>query len=244
MQSDKSRPTLSVVVLCYKAGDFINHYIPTLQQALHDNAIDYELVLVANYNARERDTDTTPSIARELALHNPAIQSVALEKRGMMGWDMKSGLAATCGEIIAVIDGDGQMPPDDVIRVYKKLQEEHLDVAQTFRAVRKDGLYRITISSIYNWVFRLLFPGTAVRDVNSKPKIFRRSAYEKLHLTSDGWFIDAEIIIQASINHLAIGEVPTTFYKNPTRNSFVTIGTIMDFAWNLLVYRCKKYGNK
>ena len=40
-------------------------------------------------------------------------------KKGMMGWDMKTGFQTASGKALAVIDGDGQMPSGDVIRVYQ-----------------------------------------------------------------------------------------------------------------------------
>ncbi len=234
------RPLLSVVVLCYKAGEYINTFVPLLQHTLSERGIQYELILVANYHANELKTDTTPILARKLSLANPVIRVVAREKRGMMGWDMKSGFDATHGEIIAVIDGDGQMPPNDVVRVYEKLQHDHLDMVQTYRIHRQDGPYRLIISRVYNLVFRLLFPSISLKDINSKPKILRRAAYEKIKPTSNGWFIDAEMVIRAHEHHLMIGEIPTTFYKNPTRTSFVTMGTMAYFIKNLLSYRWKK----
>ena len=35
-----------------------------------------------------------------------------------MGWDMRSGLQAARGDFIVVIDGDGQNPTTDVMRIY------------------------------------------------------------------------------------------------------------------------------
>ena len=36
----------------------------------------------------------------------------------MMGWDARMGLLAATGDTIALIDGDGQMPAKDIIRVH------------------------------------------------------------------------------------------------------------------------------
>tara|TARA_B100001964_G_C14022009_1_gene504320 strand:+ start:24 stop:125 length:102 start_codon:yes stop_codon:yes gene_type:complete len=32
----------------------------------------------------------------------------------MMGWDAISGIKAASGDVVALIDGDGQMPPNDI----------------------------------------------------------------------------------------------------------------------------------
>ena len=156
-------------------------------------------MLVGNYHREEFPavTDETPQVVRELAARDPRIKAVTLEKKGMMGWDARSGLAVATGETIALIDGDGQMAASDICCVYRRMMEGDFDMVKTYRIERHDGLFRGLNSTIYNRFFRVLFPGFPVHDVNSKPKLFRRAFFDKLDLQSDDWFIDAEIIIQA-----------------------------------------------
>ena len=89
---------------------------------------------------------------------------------------------------------------------------------------------------MYNTIFSLLF-GFKVRDINSKPKIIRRDKYELLHLQSDDWFADAEIVIRARELGLKIGETPVHFKINDNRGSFVKPKAILEFTANLLKYR-------
>jgi glycosyltransferase involved in cell wall biosynthesis len=151
-------------------------------------------------------------------------------------------LEAATGEAIAVIDGDGQMPADDVLAVYDALRRGSYDLVQTYRTKRFDGWKRRVLSRTYNRIFRLLYPGVGVHDVNSKPKIFTRTALEQLSLTSDGWFVDAEILIRARAKGLRIGEVPTVFYSNQRRASFVRLSAILEFVRELVRYRFIRRG--
>ena len=231
------KPDLSVVILCYRAEDFVPVFVREMKETLEKEQLNYELVLVANYHQDAPKPDKTPEIVRQLAQNDPRIVVVAREKEGMMGWDMRTGLDAATGENIAVIDGDGQMPPQDIIKVYNLLKEGKFDVAKTYRDERFDGLVRVVISRVYNFVFKILFPKTTVRDVNSKPKIFTRAALDQLKLTSDDWFIDAEIIIRATQLRFSIGEVETQFFPNKYRNSFVRFTTIFEFIKNFLHFR-------
>jgi len=156
---------------------------------------------------------------------------------------MKSGLAMAAGKHIAIIDGDGQMPIDDLIRVYQKIRAESFDLVKTHRIERGDSAWRKTISFFYNLFFHILFPGLKARDINSKPKIFTRQAFEKFNLRSDDWFIDAEIMIQARRYKLKIGELPTVFLGLSGRRSFIKIGAIFEFIKNLIVYRLAEFTN-
>lgn len=239
-------PKLSVVILCYRAEEQAITFSEEIIKLTENLGISYELVLVANYHKKSKHFDRTPGLVRDFAKNNPRIPItvVAKEKEGMMGWDMISGLNAVKGEAIAVIDGDGQMPANDVIKVYKRLVETNSDIAKTYRVVRFDGAKRIIISKVYNFIAKLLFPKIKVYDINSKPKIFKREALEKLKLESGGWFIDAEIIIKASGLGMTIAETPTEFHSNKLRPSFIKTFSILEFFGNLILYRLKLWRNK
>ena len=232
-------PDISVVILCYRAEDFAPVFVSQMKKTLEQKGLSYELVLVANYHTNARPPDRTPELLRELARHDPTLTVVAREKHGMMGWDMRSGLEAASGRTVAVIDGDGQIPPEDAVAVYDLINAGGFDIAKTYRTKRGDGLLRLVVSRVYNALLKLLFPRVRVRDANSKPKIFTRDALEKLTLTSNDWFIDAEIIIQASLRNLRIGEVPTVFFANPRRASFINARAIIGFVWHLIAYRAQ-----
>ena len=180
-------------------------------------------------------------MVRDIAARDSRIKAVVKIKKGMMGWDMKSGLQAATGKFLAVIDGDGQMPSSDVIRVYQLMKTNGLDLAKTYRAKRNDSSYRRLISVAYNILFKLLFPGINAWDINSKPKIMTREFYEKVHLESNGWFIDAEIMIFARRLHAKIGEIKTVFLSMDSRPSFVKPLSILEFLGNLFWYRVKEF---
>jgi glycosyltransferase involved in cell wall biosynthesis len=234
------RPELSVVVLCYRSGGGARSFAARIRKALLDAGIDnYQLVLVGNYVAG--GGDTTPDVVRELAAGDPRIVCSAVEKQGMMGWDMRSGLALATGEHLAVIDGDGQVLVEDLVRVYRLLREQGLDLAKTYRRQRGDGLKRKLLSLVFNGLFHILFPRLPVRDVNAKPKVFTRAAFERMALQSTDWFIDAEILIQARDLGLRIGETETEFLGLTGRRSFIRLAAVLEFLDNLLRYRIREF---
>lgn len=237
MSEESQIPELSVVILCYHSADIVRDLVAQVERELEEARVDYELVLVGNFMPGDTK-DRTPEVLKDLAKDKPRFRVVAKEKEGMMGWDMRSGLEAATGRHIAVIDGDGQMPMSDVMKVYRVLQVGKYDLVKTFRAQRQDGAYRRTISGIYNFLFRLMYPAAHVfRDINSKPKIMTREAYQKIHLVSNDWFTDAEIMIEALRHDLSVGEVSTVFYRNERRGTFVPFSALWEFLSNLLYYR-------
>ena len=77
--------------------------------------------------------------------------------------------------------------------------------------------------------------------MNSKPKIMTREFYEKMNLESNGWFIDAEIMIFARRVLARIGEVQSVFFSMDSRPSFVKPFSILEFLGNLFWYRVKEF---
>ncbi|PIR96810.1 MAG: hypothetical protein COT91_04635 [Candidatus Doudnabacteria bacterium CG10_big_fil_rev_8_21_14_0_10_41_10] len=241
--TDQNRPDLSLVILCYKAREYTRDFVVKVIEVLEKyNIHDYELILVGNYI--EGTGDTTPQVVEELSKQYPKVFHVAKPKKGMMGWDMKSGFEKARGNYIAVIDGDGQMPIFDIIRVYHKIREENLDMVKTVRLVRGDGVLRRFISFVYNLFARSFFPGIAGRDINAKPKIFRRKVFEKFNLTSDDWFIDAEIMIHARRHKIEVREIPTEFLGLVGRRSFISLKISLEFIKNLIVHRWREFFRK
>ena len=233
-------PDLSIIVLCYRSSNSVREFVPrTIKALTKDKIKNFELILVANYH--KNSNDNTPKIVADLASNDRRIKYIAKQKKGMMGWDMKSGLSIATGKYLLVIDGDGQMPTEDIGRVYKKIKREKLDIVKTYRIERGDSLWRKIISNVFNIMFALFFPGLHVRDINSKPKIISRLAYKKLRLSSDDWFIDAEIMIQARRHNLKIGEIPTIFLGLTGRRSFIKLTTIIEFIINLIKFRLKEF---
>lgn len=230
---------ISVVILCYNAENQVYEFVNKTIGLLESENLSWELILVGNYI--EGCGDKTPEIVKKIAAERKHVKAVTLPKKGMMGWDARSGMNAAEGKFICLIDGDEQMPYQDIARVCKKIKEDKLDFVQTYRIKRHDGLMRKIKSAGYNVLFKILFPGTQVKDVNSKPKILTREAYRKMNLASNDWFIDAEMVIQAMALKLRIGEIPTIFYKCHYRKSFVNFYSIFEFLKNLFIARIRGF---
>ncbi len=232
-----NNPELSIVILCYRSEEQIIGFSKNVKELAKKITDSFEIVLVGNYI--EGSVDRTKEIVEQIAMEDPIYRSICKPKRGMMGWDMKEGLSIAKGDFICVIDGDGQFPIESIEQCYEKIKTENFGLVKTFRKKRNDGIYRKLISVFYNLVFAVLFPGVKSKDVNSKPKMFTRELLDSLVLTSDDWFIDAEIMINTHKLGIKFYEFPIEFYELHGRVSFVKFSAIFEFIRNLIYYRFK-----
>jgi glycosyltransferase involved in cell wall biosynthesis len=229
---------LSIIILCYRSGESIIEFSKLTQQCVESLNVPYQIVLVGNYF--ENKIDNTKEIVEKIAANDSHFKAICRPKEGMMGWDMRDGLDHADGNYLCVIDGDGQFPIESIKTCYQKIKQGNYDMVKTYRSVRNDGFYRRFISSIYNFLFSILFPNYPINDVNSKPKIITKEAYDKMKLYSDDWFIDAEIMINARRLKLKFYEFPVEFAKLEGRMSFVKIQAIIEFLSNLVRYKIKE----
>lgn len=232
-------PELSAVILCYRAGENVRRVAAGFHAELVSSGVSFELILVANY---DDEADSTPAVAEEFAAEHEHVRVLKERKRGAMGWDMRSGLDAATGAFLVAIDGDEQNPFEDVVRAYRLLLNSGADVVKGRRTSRLDGPLRRLVSTVYNSAFRVLFKTGRLWDINGKPKGLRRSAYERLQLSADDWFVDAEIVLQARDLGMSIAELPVEFRQNRERRSFVDAGTVGEFLKNMARFRLRRSG--
>jgi len=236
INSSEQQIEFSVAVLCYRAEEGIVPFVENLHRIMSLFHFEWEIVLVANY--WPGTGDRTATVCRELAGRLPCLRVLAEPKLGAMGWDMRKGLDACRGKYIGVIDGDGQFPVEAIFSCFAKIKCGEHQFVKTYRVRRADGFYRRCISTFYNWLFHLLFPDSRhLRDINSKPKIMTREAYQQMTLSSDDWFVDAEIMLNCLALKLKTYEIPVQFQSLKRRASFVKPGAIWQFFRKLIAYR-------
>ena len=228
---------LSIVVLCYRSEYNIIPFIEKVKTIVKKLTDSFEIILVANY--MENSDDKTAAIVNEIAKNDSVYKTICKPKKGMMGWDMKEGLARCKGDYLCVIDGDGQFPIENITQCYKEILKGKYSLVKTHRIKRGDGFYRKIISKVYNFTFSTLFTSINSKDINSKPKIFTREVYNKMNLTSDDWFIDAEIMLEAKRLGVLFYEFPTEFHSLSGRQSFVNFSAIFEFTRNLILFKLK-----
>lgn len=222
---------LSLILPAYNEEANLQGVISSLVETFERAKIDYELILVDNGSS-----DRTAEIIRQLINQNPRLKAVSVQVNQGFGWGVICGLKRAHGRFIGYMGSDGQVAPQDVVKVFKAVAVSGYDVAKVKRVVREDGFARKVLSFFYNWLFTWLFQVKS-QDINGTPKIFRGELLKEFDLVSKDWFIDAELIIKASYLKQRLTEIPIRFSPRRQGHSNVNIATIVEFLKNMLSYR-------
>lgn len=139
--------TLSVVVpLCNEAA-----VIPLLRKRLVDLRAHVpgrvQFILV-----NDGSTDQTPALLDQFAAEESGVVAVHLSRNFGHQQAVSAGLSLASGDNVAIIDGDLQDPPEEIVRFLRKLDEGY-DVVYAIRKDRKESWVK---RSAYAGFYRLL----------------------------------------------------------------------------------------
>ena len=224
---------LSIVIPFYNEEDNAEDTIKGIDAALKDINIKYEIVAVDNGS-----TDRTGAVLNGLKGKNANLKIVTVPFNEGYGWGIRQGLKESSGEYVGFMCGDNQIDPHELAMVYNKAVAEKLDLCKVRRVERHDGVARSIISFFFNSICPALF-SIKGKDLNGTPKIFRKNVFEKLGLTSKGWFIDAEIMIKCSRMRCRMGDVPAVFRKREKGSSKINYRAVFSFVREMVSYKYK-----
>jgi len=155
--------------------------------------LDYELIVID-----DASTDSTGAIADELAAVDPRVRVVHHERNRKLGGAMKTGFAASTGDLILYTDADLPFDMAELPRAVRLMRDYDVDLVSAYRFDRTgEGSVRIVYTFFYNLLIRRLF-GVKARDINFAFKLCRARLFDHVELKSEGSFIDAELVIRAT----------------------------------------------
>ena len=167
---------LSIVFPVYNEAENIEPLIDEIRSALAPVKKSYEIVAVD-----DGSRDGTFAVLSRLQSCNPALSIIRLKRNFGQTAALAAGLAYASGEMVVLMDGDGQNDPADIPALIAKLQEGN-DLVAGWRFRRKDPfLSRRLPSMIAN---RLISWTTKVKlhDYGCTLKIMRKDIAKALRL--------------------------------------------------------------
>lgn len=228
------RYLLSLIMPAYNEVGSLRTTVLQLLEKLDQDGIAFELLLVDNGSE-----DGTGDVIEELRALDCRIRAVKVPVNRGFGWGVLSGLREASGNTFGYLASDGQVAPEDVVRVYREFISHSPDIAKVWREVRRDGRLRKLQSLGFNFLMRLCF-GTRSWDINGSPKIMDRQTLKKLSPVSRDWFLDAEIMIKAHRLGLSVSEVPICFREREAGESNISMMAVIEFLKDILRYRFGK----
>lgn len=166
-------------------------------------------------------TDATASVVEDLASLDAAVRLVRHDQNCGIGAAIRTGLAATQGDLVAYTDADLPVAMDELVRAVDLQRQRDASVVAAHRVGRRvDGAKRRLYSTTWNALVRWTL-GLRLVDVNFAFKLFDGPAVRDLDLLSTSVCIDAEILARMERRGGRIEQFPAAYLERQTGSSSV-----------------------
>lgn len=228
---------LSLIIPTYKEAGNINKLVSILTHIL-DTAIPnkYELIIVD-----DNSPDMTWNIAQQLTEEYPQLEVMNREQEKGLSTAVIRGWQSAKGEILGVIDGDLQHPPEVLLKLLQEM-EKGADLAVASRHIQGGGvsewsIIRRFLSRGAQTLGLVLLPNVIGRlsDPMSGYFMIRRDAITNTILSPIGYKILIEVTARGKIRW--IGEVGYVFQEREIGESKVTWKQYVEYLQHLLRLR-------
>jgi len=199
---------LSVVIPAYNEERFIGTLLERIKAVdLAPLGLGMEIIVVDDCS-RDRTADIVAGI--------PGVRLIRLEKNGGKGGAVRTGIAASTGDLLIIQDADLEYDPQDYIPMLRALLDGRADIIYGSRYLGRgrhenQGLAAYlggrSLSAIA-W----LFSRVSLTDTVTAFKLFHRADIAALPLETSGFELDHEITARMVARGKSIAEVPIRYY--------------------------------
>lgn len=227
MANDDRRSGISIFFPAFNDAGSIGLLVNSAFEILPTLTDDYEVIVV-----NDGSTDETRGVLAELERHYPQLRIVEHPSNQGYGAALRSGFQHATRELVFYTDGDGQYDVRQLPALHARLTPA-VDVVNGYKVKRADKAHRGMLGGVYNRLARLLFR-LPIRDVDCDFRLLRRSALERINLSSSSGAICVELVRKLRSAGATFAEVPVNHYPRlHGRSQFFTprrvILTAFDF---------------
>jgi len=222
---DSNTMLLSVVIPAHNEEENLAPTVRGLAQALGEEAIPYEIVIVD-----DNSDDATGRVADDLAAQDPGVRVVSRNKLGGFGRAVRAGLAVFRGDAVAIVMADRSDDPRDLVRCYRKLEDGFDCVyGSRFRQGSEVANYprqKLIVNRIVNHLIQWMF-WSHFNDFTNAFKMYRRYVVIDCGPYSSSHFnLTIEMSLSALIRRYHIAEIPINWHGRTWGASHLSIGAM------------------
>jgi dolichol-phosphate mannosyltransferase len=182
-------PALSIVVPAWNEAVNLPELVARTGASLAAHGISYEIIVVD-----DRSDDDTIAVLDGLAARFPVRCQAKCGPQGK-GYSLLEGFGSAAGDVVCMIDGDLQYPPESIAPMAARVFSGQADLVVANRRTQPTGLVRRIASSAWKFLSRRL-QGLDV-DTQAGLKVMRREILDRISLRPSAWAVDLDLLVNA-----------------------------------------------
>ena len=213
MQEEHDR--VSIVMPAYQLGPTIADNVEQVVKAVA-SLEDVEIIV-----SDDGSTDATFEEAENVASGSEQVRVVRSDVNRGKGAAFRSGFLASSGDLVVLLDGDLDLPPDQLPDLIASFGERGVDVLVGEKLTGSPtGSYpalRRVLSSIFSFVARILFR-LPVAETQTGLKLFTRDSLQDTlpNLRITRYSFDLELLVRIQRSGFTIGSAPVVLNDKDT----------------------------
>ena len=202
----RSRPLLSVIVPAFNEERTVAHVV----QVLSEIPLDMEIVVVDDCSI-----DKTPDILAELSQIHKRLRVIRHQQNSGKTAAVRTGLAATSGEIVIIQDADMEQDPAEIPAIIQPIVDGKAKASFGSRFLTKEARRSMPFKQFFGnrcvTIFSNLISGLRLTDVETGYKAIRGEIFRRMILTSSGFGLEVEIPAKLAKLRIPVHEVPVSY---------------------------------
>lgn len=201
---------LSVIVPAFNEGDRLFENLLLTATSLRGLTPSFEIVVVD-----DGSTDDTSSEAMRAAAQIGSVRVVTYEGNRGKGFALSRGVAESRGDLVAFLDADLELHPDQLGVLLEVLTHTHADLVIASKKLARSRyefpIVRRILSELYLLCIRVLFR-LPVSDTQTGMKLFRREVLRRAlpAVRSTTFAFDLDLLVNVHRLGFRIAEAPVT----------------------------------
>jgi len=200
----QEEPLISVVIPVFNEEPTVGDVIENVKEAVEELRLPHEILVVDDCS-----TDNSLEISK-----SKKVKVYRLKRHMGKGYALRLGFEEAKGKIIVTLDSDGSHKPKELPKVLEPILKNEVDLVIGSRFLCKENVFSNKLNKIgvqlFNFLIRIL-TGKATTDSQSGYRAFKSVILESMHLKSNGYEIESEMLVKALKNGFKFKEVSIKF---------------------------------
>lgn len=168
---------ISVVIPLYNEVESLPELHDWIDRVMKENKFSYELLFID-----DGSNDGSWELIEQLQQRNPAVRGFKFRRNYGKSAALNIGFEAAQGNVVITMDADLQDSPDEIPALYKRINEEKLDIISGWKQKRYDPITKTIPTKLFNWATRKMSGINNLHDFNCGLKAYRKEVVKNIEV--------------------------------------------------------------
>lgn len=143
-----NKKKLTIIIPCYNEEGNLSSFFEKIKNVIKETNLNYNLIFID-----DGSFDKTWEIISKFSENDPNVTSLKLSRNFGQQAALKVGFDYADGDYIFTLDADNQDPPELLLKMIEKMNNEKVDIIYAQREVNKESFFKRISSYIFYFIF-------------------------------------------------------------------------------------------